>query len=398
MSARIDPGVARVVADEEALGSVIEELAGEALYGFDTEFHRERTYYPRLALLQICWPGKIALVDPLAVDIAPFAKILGGPALAVVHACDQDLEVLQQACGVLPQRIFDTQLAAGFLGLSAPSLGTLAERLLALHLEKGDQLTDWTRRPLAEAQLAYAAGDVAYLLELYEVITERLNRRGRLGWAEAECALSLERGRSDVVPEEVWWKLRQARQLRGRARGIAQEVAAWRELRAQRIDVPVRSVLPDLALVSIAQRPPKSRHDLEQVRTIDGRHLGGGAAESLLGAIERGASLPPDSLHLPPVAQGEPAARPAAALAAAWVQERARQLDIDPAILATRADVVAYLKEPPSGRLTLSWRNELVGEPLRRLVAGEVAVAFEGASLVLEQRSHLPAAETPTTE
>jgi ribonuclease D len=388
---RLDPAHADFVADEATFSAVLAELADQPVYGIDTEFHRERTYYPRLALLQIVWPGHIVLVDPLAIDVAPLAKVLAGPGLAVLHASDQDLEVLQQACATLPQRLFDTQLAAGFLGMSAPSLATLTERLLGIHLEKGDQLTDWTRRPLVGAQLRYAASDVAYLLELHDQIVERLTARGRLEWAAEEFEVVLARGRAEVVAEEVWWKLRQARQLRGRARGIAQEVAAWRERRAQSIDCPVRMVLPDLALVSIAQRPPRTRRDLEQVRTVDPRHLGGGAAESLLAAVHAGEALPADQLHLPPLPEGVPSARPAAALAAAWVHERARQLEIDPAILATRADVVAYLKEPPAGRLLHSWRHDLVGEPLRRLVAGEVAVAFQGTSLVLEERSHIPA-------
>ena len=130
------------------------------------------------------WDGGIALVDPLAVDLALFAEVLDGPRLAVLHAADQDLEVLERACGTVPARLFDTQLAAGFIGFSTPSFGSLTERVLGVRLEKGDQLTDWTRRPLTDAQRRYAAGDVAYLLALYEEIsrqlgTERANRVGR---------------------------------------------------------------------------------------------------------------------------------------------------------------------------------------------------------------------------
>lgn len=360
------------------------------LYGIDTEFHRERTYYPRLALLQISWPSGIALVDPLAVDVAPLRAILEGPGLAIVHASDQDLEVLERACSALPRAMFDTQVAAGFIGMSSASLGAIVERLLSVHLEKGDQLTDWTRRPLSSDQLRYAASDVAYLLELHRALLGRLEAKGRLAWAEAECVLCLDRGRAPVVPEESWWKLRQARQLRGRARGVAQELAAWRERRAQSLDVPVRSVFPDLALVSIAHRPPRTRRDLEQVRSIDQRHLSSGAADEVLAAVEAGLTLDEGRLHLPPGPHGEAAAKPAVALAAAWVQERARQLEIDPAILATRADVVSYLKDPPEGRLLNTWREGLVGEPIRRLVSGEAAVAFERGSLVLEERSNRP--------
>jgi ribonuclease D len=390
MTDGLDTSNARLITTDDALGALLDEIDGVERYGIDTEFHRERTYYPRLALVQLSWAEGIALVDPQAVEIAALARLLDSPALALVHACDQDLEVLDRACDTLPTRMFDTQIAAGFIGMSSPSLLSLTERLCGAHLEKGDQLTDWTRRPLNADQLRYAASDVAWLPALHDELCERLRGLGRLEWAMEECDIALQRGRAPQVPEEAWWKLRQARQLRGRARGVAQEVCAFRERRAQQLDVPVRQVLPDLAIASIAQRPPKSRSDLEQVRTIDGRHLGGGAADQLLGAIERGISLGEGELHLPPGPNGDTAAKPAVALAAAWAQERARQLQIDPAILATRADVVSYLKEPPEGRLANSWRHDLVGEPIRRLVDGEVAVAFERGSLVLEERSQRP--------
>ncbi len=137
----------RLIDEPEALRRLVAELAGAERYGLDTEFHRERTYFPHLALLQVAWPGGIALVDPLAVDVAPLAEVLAGPGLAVLHAADQDLEVLERACGRVPSRLFDTQLAAGFIGFSSPSLSSLVERVLGRRLEKGDQLTDWTRRP-----------------------------------------------------------------------------------------------------------------------------------------------------------------------------------------------------------------------------------------------------------
>lgn len=381
---------AALVSTDRELAELIETLRDEPLYGIDTEFHRERTYYAKLALLQIAWRGGIALVDPLSVDIKPFSEVLRGEGLAILHAADQDLEVLERACGCVPRRLFDTQIASGFLGYSTPSLVNLVERLLGRQLEKGDQLTDWTRRPLTETQLRYGASDVAYLLELYSVIKERLEARGRFAWAMEECTLALDRSRTATLPEEMWWKLRQARQFRKTERGIAQELCAWRERRARASDQPVRFFISDLAIASIAHRPPKNRSELEQVRSIESRHLNGGAGEEIMEAIELGRHLNGDALHLPPGPQGESVAKPAIAIVAAWVAERAHQLDIDSAILATRADIVAFLQDPPVGRLHASWRNELIGEPIRRIVAGEVSIVLSGSSLTLEERSRVP--------
>ncbi|HVC25536.1 MAG TPA: HRDC domain-containing protein [Acidimicrobiales bacterium] len=381
----------RLVEDAAALATLIGELAGEPAYALDTEFHRERTYYPKLALLQVAWSGGIALVDPLAVDVAPFAAILASDALAVLHAADQDLEVLERACGRVPTRLFDTQLAAGFLGMSTPSLSSLVERMLGTRLEKGDQLTDWTRRPLTETQRRYAAGDVLHLLELHELIGARLSALGRVEWAQEECGILLGRSHAPVVPEEAWWRLKHARQLHRRERAIAQSVAAWRERRAQALDQPTRFVLSDLALVSIAHRPPSTRAELEQVRNLDARQLGAGGAADVLAAVAEGLELPAGAIRVPPAHRGEGVARPAVAIATAWLGERARQLEIDPAILATRADLAEFFQDRPGGRLVSSWRNDLVGEPLRRLAAGDAALALDGGdTLVLEERSRRP--------
>jgi len=382
----------RFVDSAHGLSALLADIADTSIYCFDTEFHRERTYYARLALIQIAWPDGIAIVDPLGCDPAPLAELFSSPALAVVHAGDQDLEIVERACGVLPAQMFDIQIGAGFLGLASASLGAVVDRLLGLRLEKGDQLTDWMHRPLNTAQLQYAAGDVAYLIECYEELKNRLVELGRWSWAEEECALALAKGKRVPVPEEAWWRLRQARQLRGRARGVAQSVAAWRERRAQRLDIPVRNVFPDLAIASIAQRPPQTRAELEGVRSLDSRHLGGGAAAEVLGAVAEGSALPASALVLPPGPQGDAVAKPTVALAAAYATERAHDLDLDPALLATRADIVDFLQEPPVGRLTMGWRADLVGVPIRQLVSGEAALAVSGSSLVLEERSHRPIA------
>jgi ribonuclease D len=369
---------------------------GVSRYGIDTEFLRERTYYARLALLQVAWEDGIALIDPTTVDVARFAPVLSGKGLTILHAADQDLEVLERTCGVVPDAIFDTQLAAGFIGLSTPSLQSIVERLLGLRLEKGDRLTDWSHRPLTPDQLRYAAGDVAHLLELHEILRERLCELNRLDWANDEFALLRARSRSVAPIEQAWWRLKHARQLRGRERQVAQAIAAWREQRAMTLDVPTRFVLSDLALESIAHRPPTSSTELCNVRGLDARVLSDGVGAALFDAISEGLSMDGSKLCLPAHAPTDVAAKPAVSLVAAWVNERAHELQIDPSILATRADLALYLKDPPEGRLANSWRHGLIGEPIRRLVGGDASLALEGGTrLVLEERSGRPLVQEP---
>lgn len=361
-----------------ALEGFVADACGQPAYALDTEFHRERTYWPQIALVQLAVPGRVVLVDPLAVDLAPLAALLRGPGLAVAHAADQDLEVLERACGTIPARLFDTQLAAGFLGYSTPSLATLVERLLGLRLGKGDRISDWTERPLSDAQIAYAAADVAHLLAIHQILVERLEARGRLQWALEECEALRTRPHEPQDPDTAWWRVKESRSLRGRSRGVAQALAAWRERVAAAEDRPARHVLPDLALLAIAHRPPRGVEELRRVRGLDGRHLKGGADRAILRAVEAGLALGPGELRLPPVDDLERRLRPAVTLTSAWVSQLASDLEIDAALLATRADLHDLLAGAPDARLATGWRAELVGEPVRELVEGRAGLAFDG--------------------
>jgi ribonuclease D len=309
----------------------------------------------------------------------------------VAHAAEQDLEVLERACGRVPSRLFDTQVAAGFLGHGSASLSALTSQFLRIRLRKGDRLTDWSSRPLTEGQLAYAAADVAHLLDLSDLLIAALEEAGRLAWAEEECEALRSRPAGPVEPDRAWWKLRDARQLRGSARGVAQEVAAWREWRAREIDQPARFVLPDLAVQAIAHGQPPTVAALRHVRGLDSRHLRGSIPVDILAAIKRGQALPEEALLLPPPEEVDRDMRPAVALAAAWVAQLARDWHIDAALLATRSDLVSYLRGEESSRLAEGWRAALLGQPLGRLMGGEAALAFNGRGrLVLEARSHHP--------
>lgn len=376
----------------DQLDGVIEALLTQPSYSLDTEFHREKTYFPKLALVQVAWDERLVLIDPLAVDLRPFAAVLESPAVAVIHAADQDLEVLQLACGVLPGRLFDTQIAAGFLGLSTPSLSTLYEHFLRVKVGKGDRLTDWLQRPLTAAQLTYAATDVLHLPEIHSLLTSQLEHRGRLQWALDECENQRVRLRGQRDPEEAYKRIKEARQLKGRSLAVVQAVAGWRERRAASLDIPVRYVLSDIAVLGIAQRPPRSRAELEKIRGFD-RGLREDVVTALLAEVGRALdSTPRTSASTSVIAPLDRDLRPAVALISAWISQMARDLEIDATLLATRGDLEQFLGGAAEARLATGWRAQLVGDPIRRLVDGQVAVAFAGnGELVIEERSHQPA-------
>lgn len=381
-----DDQIPEVIVDQARLEQVIPEIADQPVYAVDTEFHRERTYYPKVAMVQINWGTGTALIDPLAVSLQPLAKVLDGPGLAVMHASSQDLEVLSRACDTLPTKLFDTQVAAGFTGLRSPSLAALHDKLLGIRLPKGDRLTDWLRRPLADAQLAYAASDVRYLLEIHRILEDDLTQRGRLEWAEAECLEVLKKGYTQREPETAWLKIKETRHLGKRSRGVAQAVAEWREQRARELDQPPRFILPDLAVVGVSQRPPDTLDELHKVRGLDGRHIRGGHGEELLEVIRDGLTRTVDLPKRPNNRVLSEQLRPAVTLVSAWLNQYAHDIDMDPALLGTRADIEAVLRHDSDARLATGWRAAYVGDPIQRLIGGRAALAFEDGRLLLEDR------------
>ncbi|HEU5149427.1 MAG TPA: HRDC domain-containing protein [Iamia sp.] len=392
-------GAARAVPDIEAtwvdtdagLAALIDELRDVDRYALDTEFHREKTYWPKVALLQVGWrtpagEGAIALVDPLAVDLAPFAALFAGPGLAVMHAASQDIEVFEHSIGAVPSALFDTQIAAGFLGYGTPSLTALAEGELGIRLPKGDRLTDWLRRPLDDRQKAYAAADVAHLLELHDRLAKELEELGRTEWVAFENEVQ-RNWRPLRHPEQSYQRIKEARQLRGKALGVVRAVAAWRERRAAELDIPVRHVMADLAVVSVANRAPTAVGDLKGIRGLDDRLRRGALAEQILEAVAEGlASGPPPRSERSSDHELDRKLRPAVALVSAWIAQLGRTHRIDTTLLATRSDIEDLLIDG-SGRLADGWRHELVGQPVRDLVDGRAALAFDGEDLVLEPRA-----------
>lgn len=385
------PNFPEPITTRRKLASVIGDAITADAYALDTEFHRERTYFPRLALVQIAWHDQLVIIDPLAVSIAPLARLLDGDGLAVLHAAEQDLEVLYHECGTRPRRIFDTQIGAGFIGYSSPSLATLHERLLGVELAKEARLSDWFQRPLPDHMLAYAAADVERLLEISDILQKELHTRGRLEWAEEECALLLERADSGRSPDTAWLRIKEVRRMEGRQRALAQAVAKWREEYAARVNQPVRHVLSDLGVAVVAQRMPKSVAQLREIRGVEPRNLRKGADKELVAFLDeiRDAELAVEPASKPP--KLDPALKPAISLITSWAAQHVAEADLDPALVATRSDVEALLRGDPDCRALKGWRADIIAAPVQRLLSGTAAVAFDGqGKLTLEERSGRP--------
>ncbi len=376
-----------LIEDDRTFGQLVERLQDAPRYAVDTEFHREKTYFPHVALVQIADEHGIALVDALQVDLAPLASVLDGPGVAIMHAARQDLEVMERACGTLPSRLVDTQIAAGFLGYTTPSLATLLERELGVQAAKADRLTDWLKRPLTPAQLDYAASDVAHLLELDDVLQRRIDERARTDWVLEACEELRSEDRGPRDPDEAWRRIKELRHLKGGALAIAQQVAAWRERRAASSDLTPRFVLSDLAVVSVASSAPRTEEDLRGLRGLDGRSLRNGTAQELLAVVESARGTQPRRSTGPSLPELPAELRPALPLISAWVSQLSRNLELETSLLATRSDLEDLLRGVSDARLSSGWRADLVGEPIRRLLAGEAALAFDRtAGLVLDDR------------
>jgi ribonuclease D len=367
----------RWVDSQSDFDALIDRLVVHPRYALDTEFHRERTYFPKLALMQFATGDETTLVDPLAVDLTALRRLFASDAVAVLHAAQQDLDVLTHACGAVPTRMYDTQLASGFLGYSTPSLVSLLMSELKVSAAKGDRLTDWLRRPLSTEQLLYAAADVDHLLALQDRLDQQLAELGRSQWVAEACEELRRRPTSGTDPSQAWLRIKDVRMLKPRARGVARALCEWRERRAMSVDVPVRQILPDLAVLGIAQRQPKTTHDLVQARGVEERHSKGNLGKEILDAVADGQRNDID-LPAPDGEDLDRQLRPAVALVSAWVADLARKQRVDTTLLATRADLVALLRGDSDARLLRGWRAGLVGDGIQRLVQGKAGLTFDG--------------------
>lgn len=382
----------RVIADLASRASEHGRLA------IDTEFVSERRYQALLCLAQVAVPDpgsrdgvRTEVLDPLEdeLDAAPLAAVLADPAVElVVHAGRQDVAILRRSWATEVRNVFDTQVAAGFLGFgNQEGYESLVRKVLRVRLKGSEGFTRWDRRPLTAQQLEYAGDDARLLLGLGDELERRLVERERLDWAREECR-ALEEVSDERDPDRVYERLPRLGRLSERGRAIARELVEWREEAARRMDRPAGFVLPDQALTELARRGPSNREGLEQIRGLPAQTLHR-RGDRLLQAIERGRRRTPPPPPPEPPAR-DPADAPLVSLAQALVRQRSIEAGVAVELIATQSELSALVNALRRGedsdrlRVTRGWRRELVGEELRELVAGRrsLAVGPDGRLLV----------------
>ena len=357
-----------MIADSAALRTLVDRLQEEAVLAFDTEFTWERTYYARLGLVQLAAAdGRCFLIDPLAVgDLAPLGELLANARIVkILHDAPQDLMILRRATGTATRTVFDTRLAAGFAGLASTlSLGNLLAETLDVHLAMAHTRADWLARPLAPAELDYAADDVRYLPEVAERLRARARTAGVEAWLDEDLAALDDPGlTADKPVAEAYLRIRAAANLAPRPLAALRELAAWREQAARAADLPRRWLLEDGELVAIAAALPQTPDGLKLKPPAVARW-----GAELLAAVRRAQEMPEADLP-PPVFQPPRAAafRQELDRALAEIQTRAAARGVDPALVCSRNDLARLLQAGPAAKpedhaLLRGWRAELAGD------------------------------------
>ncbi len=355
---------------------------------FDTEFMRERTYFAQLALVQIADDTQVACIDPLAInDLAPLVELLlDQNLLKVVHAGRQDFEIVYDLCGQVPGPVFDTQVAAGLLGMGEQAgYAALVSRVCGVDLGKGHQRADWTRRPLDARTVEYAANDVIYLRDVFQQLNGELNRLNRASWLDEEQQTLVSLDTYTVDPDTMWTRVKGARKLKGVEVAIAQAVASWREQTAKDRNRPRKHILPDELILDIAQRKPRDITQLLKLRDAPGK-TGRNDRDAIIDCVIKSLELPEDRWpqRLPRSEQFEFDPSLANALTAV-VDLVARQNDISPGILTTSAELRRVAAGHSDVRLLSGWRNDIAGTAVQRFLTGKTAMTAEKGQLVLRE-------------
>ncbi|MGI9082467.1 MAG: ribonuclease D [Thermoleophilaceae bacterium] len=383
---------------------IAERAAEHGRLAIDTEFVSERRYQAQLCLVQVAVPDpgepdavRTEVFDPLdegtELDPGPLSGVLADPEVEViVHAGRQDVAILRRTWGTEITRVFDTQVAAGFLGFgSQEGYESLVRRVLGVALKGGEGFTRWDRRPLTEKQLGYAADDARCLLSLGEEVERQLTERGRLGWAREEC-VAVEESRDERSAERSYERLPKLGRLDGRGRAVAHRLCVWRDRVAREMDRPPPAVMPDQVLVELARRTPRDRAGLESIRGLPQQALHRRGAE-LVSEIAAGLSEepPPPPPHPP---RRDSSEAPLISLAQALVRQRSIDSGVATELIATQSELAALVASVRRGsdgggvRALGGWRRELVGDELRELIEGRRAISVEaGGGLTVTPRA-----------
>jgi len=376
-----------LISDTAALSAACDRLATHPFVTVDTEFLRETTYYPKLCLIQIASPDEAVLVDPLSpdLDLAPFFGLMVNEnVVKVFHAARQDLEIVWLLGRVLPAPLFDTQVAAMVCGYG-DSVGyeQLANDLAKARIDKSSRFTDWSRRPLTEAQLAYAESDVTYLRDIYLALKADLDASGRESWVAEEMSVLTSPSTYEVKPENAWQRLK-GRIRKPRELPNLMEIAAWREREAQTRDVPRQRVLKDDALMDIVQRGPRSVEALAELRSVPNGFERSRNGAEVLAAIERAAALDPKTLPRLERERGRPTNAAVLDLLKVLLKAVADAERVAPKIIASSDDLDAIASDDLADVPALhGWRRGVFGEKALALKNGSLSLRIQRGRVVV---------------
>ena len=373
------------ISTSDELSAFCERIGKERVIAVDTEFLRERTYYPKLCLVQVGTASEIGAIDPILIkDLSPLASIFADERVTkVFHACGQDLEVILDGMGVACTSVFDTQVAAAFLGMRQQvSYASLVEAYAGVRLPKAESLTDWSRRPLDPEQLTYAEDDVRYLPAIYESMIEQLVEKDRLSWVQPEIAEVCDPSHMHRDPRMAYLRLKRSSSLTRRQLAIAREVCAWREKTAASHDIPRKWVLSDEVVVEVCKRAPRTRDRLRKIRGTD--QLAEKDVRDLLEMVQVGEGVPASECpqqerHSHP----SPELESVVDLMIALVRVVSEKSGIAKQLIATRDDLVEFAQDRSKSRLASGWRYELAGRQLESLLEGSVGLTVRDGRIEL---------------
>ncbi|PKP84575.1 MAG: ribonuclease D [Alphaproteobacteria bacterium HGW-Alphaproteobacteria-2] len=367
----------------EELAAFCARARGFPYVTLDTEFLRERTFYAKLCLVQLALPGEgegdAVLVDPIAGDLSldPLYDLFRDPGVVkVFHAARQDLEIFYIEGGVIPAPLFDTQVAAMVCGFGEQAgYETLVKKLARASVDKSSRFTDWSRRPLSDAQKAYALADVTHLRVIYEELARQIERSGRSAWVEEELAVLADPETYITRPEDAWKRVR-TRTATGRFLAVVRELARFRESHAQLNDIPRSRVFKDDALLELASARPQSLEDLGKSRLLLREARRGPIAEGILAAVAAGLACPPEDLPKPePELARGPADPGLADLLRVLLKAKAEETGVAQKLIASAAELDAIAAGERDLPALKGWRHEVFGADALRLCSGEIALS-----------------------
>ncbi len=380
----------KTITTTDALAAFCAEAAKRAYVTVDTEFLRERTYYSKLCLVQLAYQDSdgddACLVDPLAegLSLAPLYDLFADAGVVkVFHAARQDLEIFFVDKGIIPAPLFDTQVAAMVCGFGEQAgYETLVRKICKSDLDKSSRFTDWTRRPLTDAQATYAVGDVTFLRDIYEYLSDRLEKSGRKKWVDEEMAVLNDPATYRADPDEAWRRVK-TRTNSGRFLAIVRELARFRETYARDRNIPRSRVYKDDALIELASTKPQSEQDLGRSRLLLREARRGDIAAGIMTAVKSGLAVPNDQLPKVDHSSVKLQVNPALAdLLRVLLKSKSDNEDVAAKLIASSAELDALAAGERDMKAMRGWRKEVFGNDAILLCDGKVGLAVDGQKVV----------------